>query len=163
MVIEMGGATYGWGMHLCINVRTNSEDIVMTIKVKANDIDKLLNEIDILTKDKAKYKKLWKKAENNYDYMFEVNSKNEDKIEEQEDMLHLIINYCIFQRKLYRSNHYQCIKQAIDKIPHDKLLDISKAFEARLKAQCSDEKEFNEVMKHIDSSEPFKLETIIKG
>jgi len=120
-------------MHYNINVRTCSEDT--TMKVKANDVNRLLDEIDILQKDVKKYKDLHK---------------------QNDIFMNFVTDYAIAQKKLHKYNHDHCVKQVIDSIPHDELLNVSAAFEARLKERCKDKEPgtFELIMEslNIDSS-----------
>lgn len=126
------------------------------MKINANDVDKLLDEIDILKEDIKKYKYIWKKAEANYQYMFEENAKNENIMKQNNIFMDFIIDYALAQRRLHIHNHNHCVKHVVDTIPHDELLNVSQAFEERLKERCKDEKPgtFELIMEslNIDSS-----------
>ena len=64
------------------------------MKIDANDVDRLCDEIDILTKDKAKYKYLWKKAKSNYEYMFDKHADKEIIIRQNEMLMNFMTEMC---------------------------------------------------------------------
>ena len=136
MVIEMGGATYMYGMHFYINVGICSEDITMNIDT--DKVNQLLDEIDILEKDVKKYKDLYK----------------QNKI-----FINFMVDYALAQRRLHRYNHDHCVKQVVDKIPNEELLNVSKAFEERLKERCKDKEPgtFELIMESLN------IDSYIKG
>jgi len=105
------------------------------MKVNANKINQLLDEIDILEKDVKKYKDLYK---------------------QNDIFMKFVTDYAIAQKKLHRYNHDHCVKQVIDSIPHDELPNVSAAFEARLKERCKDKEPgtFELIMQslNVDSS-----------
>lgn len=148
----MGDATTLSGWHCNFNNRIISEGI--TMKIEANDVSRLLDEIDILTKDKAKYKYLWKKAKSNYEYMFDRHADKENIIKQNEMLLTFMTDYAIFQRKLYETNHVACVKDVINTIPNEELLIVSEAFEARLKERCKDKPgKFESIMNALNIEE----------
>ncbi len=107
------------------------------MKIDANDVDRLCDEIDILTKDKAKYKELWL----------------EEKL-----VTDFCIDYAVMQKKLHRHNHNHCVKHVIDNIPNDNLLDVSNAFQTRLKEKLKNKPGlFDDIMNSINQ------EAFVKG
>lgn len=105
------------------------------MKVNANKINQLLDEINILEKDVKKYKDLYK---------------------QNDIFMKFVTDYAIAQKKLHRYNHNHCVQQVIDSIPHDELPSVSAAFEARLKERCKDKEPgtFELIMQslNVDSS-----------
>ncbi len=57
---------------------------------------------------------------------------------QNEIFINFIIDYALEQRRLHIHNHNHCVKKVVDSIPHDELLNVSKAFEERLKERCKD-------------------------
>ena len=148
----MGDATTLSGWHCNFNNRIISEDI--TMKIEANDVGRLLDEIDILTKDKAKYKYLWKKAKSNYEYMFDRHADKENIIKQNEMLLTFMTDYAIFQKRLYKTNHDACVRDVVNTIPNEELLIVSAAFEARLKERCKDKPgQFESIMNALNIEE----------
>jgi hypothetical protein len=109
------------------------------MNVSTDKINRLLMEIDILEKDVKKYKDLYK--QNNI-------------------FMNFVTDYAIAQKKLHRYNHDHCVKHVIDSIPHDELLNVSKAFEERLKKKCKDSGEpgtFELIMESLNMDSSIKL------
>jgi len=107
------------------------------MEIKANDVENLLDHIDILEKDKVKYKKLWL----------------EEKL-----VTDFCIDYAITQKKLHRHNHNHCVTKVIDSIPNENLLDVSSAFQTRLKEKLKDKPSlFDDIMNSMNH------ETLVKG
>ena len=148
----MGNATCYSMWHCNFNNRIISEGI--TMKIDANDVDRLCDEIDILTKDKAKYKYLWKKAKSNYEYMFDRHADKEIIIKQNEMLMNFMTDYALFQKRLYKPNHDECVKDVVNTIPNEELLIVSAAFEARLKDRCKDKPgQFESIMKALNLEE----------
>lgn len=127
------------------------------MNVSTDKINQLLDEIDILEKDVKKYKHIWKKAEANYQYMFERHAEKEDIIKQNETFMNFITDYAIAQKKLHRYNHDHCVKHVIDCVPHDQLLNVSKAFEERLKERCKDKPgTFELIMESLNTDSSIK-------
>jgi len=130
----------------------------MTDKINKllDKVDKLMDEVDILRADVKKYKHIWKKAEANYIYMFERHAEKEDIIKQNNIFMDFITDYAILQKKLHKYNHDHCVKQVVDSVPDDELLNVSAAFEKRLKEKCKDKEPdtFELIMEslNIDSS-----------
>ena len=148
----MGDAATLSGGHCDFNNRIISEGI--TMKIDANDVDRLCDEIDILTKDKAKYKYLWKKAKSNYEYMFDRHADKEIIIKQNEMLMNFMTDYALAQRALHKHNHIHCVKKVVNSIPDEELLIVSAAFEARLKDRCKDKPgQFESIMKALNLEE----------
>lgn len=58
--------------------------------------------------------------------------------EQKEIFMNFITDYAIEQKKLHIHNHNHCVKRVIDLIPKDQLLNVSNAFEERLRKRCKD-------------------------
>lgn len=100
-------------------------------------LNRLYDEIDILEKDKVKYKKLWL----------------EEKL-----VTDFCIDYAVTQKKLHRHNHNHCVSKVVDSIPNENLLDVSSAFQTRLKEKLKDQPGlFGDIMNSINQ------ETFVKG
>ena len=123
----MGGATCCIGMHHNFNAGIYSEDITMI--VKANDVDRLCDEIDILEKDVKKYKYIWKKAESNYEYMFRCNAEKEETIVKLELQIAFYLKYTLEQKTRHKNNHENAMKVATDAMSKDNILATANAFE----------------------------------
>ena len=119
-------------------------------------VDLLIDEIDILKEDVKKYKYLWKKAEANYQYMFDQHADKEIIIKQNKMFEDFMIDYALEQKRLHIHNHNHCVKKVVDSIPNDELLNVSKAFEERLKERCKDKEPgtFELIMEslHINAS-----------
>ena len=107
------------------------------MEIKTNDVNTLLDHIDVLEKDKDKYKRLWL----------------EEKIVND-----FCIDYAIAQKKLHRHNHNHCVKHVIDSIPADNLMGVSHAFAERLKERCKDKPGLYETIMNS-----LEIESSIKG
>jgi len=148
----VGDATTLSGWHCNFNNRIISEGI--TMKIDANDVDRLIDEIDILEKDVRRYKHIWKKAQYNYEYMFDRHADKEIIIKQNEMLMNFMTDYALAQKALHKHNHNHCVKKVVDSIPDEELLIVSAAFEARLKDRCKDKPgQFESIMKALNLEE----------
>ena len=145
----MGDATTLSGGHCNFNNRIISEGI--TMKVNANDVDRLCDEIDILEKDIKKYKYIWKKAESNYKYMFDRHAEKEETIVKLELQIAFYLKYTLEQKLRHQENHKNALRIATDAISKDNILATANAFEEEM------------IEKGYPSPDPIAIEQLIKG
>ena len=121
------------------------------MKVNANDVGKLIDEIEILEKDKAKYKELWEKEKAMWGCKW-------NKLVDLENIVEFMMDYCIQQRRLHRHNHDHCVQKVVSSLGEDNAAAFLNAFTNRLEMLLKHEPDrFELVMQTMN------LESMIKG
>ena len=123
------------------------------------EVKELFEEIAKLKEEVKHYKRIWKKAESNYEYMFDRHKEKEKIIKQSKMFEDLMIDYCLEQKRLHVHNHNHCVKQVVNKVPDEDLQTVSAAFEARLKDRCNEKEPglFELVMQSLN------IESSVKG
>jgi len=121
------------------------------MKVNANDVGKLIDEIEILGKDKAKYKELWEKEKAMWGGKW-------NKLVELENIVEFMMDYTIQQRRLHKHNHDHCLAKVVNNISDKDAASFLNAFTNMLEAKLKHEPD-----RYALVMESMNLDSLIKG